>query len=48
VTGGQEDLRQCEQIVANHNNPDLMTAPADISVNGGPTFHVLRSFAPAA
>ena len=29
-----------QQIVANHYNPDLMTAPADISVNGGPTFHV--------
>jgi hypothetical protein len=27
-------------ILANHYNPDLMTAPADISVNGGPTFHV--------
>jgi hypothetical protein len=27
-------------IIANHYNPDLMTAPADISVNGGPTFHV--------
>ena len=29
-----------QQIVANHYNPDLMTAPADISVNGGPAFHV--------
>ncbi len=29
-----------QQIIANHYNPDLMTAPADISVNGGPTFHV--------
>jgi hypothetical protein len=29
-----------QQVVANHYNPDLMTAPADISVNGGPTFHV--------
>jgi hypothetical protein len=28
-----------EGIAANHYNPDLMTAPADISVNGGPTFH---------
>jgi Concanavalin A-like lectin/glucanases superfamily len=27
-------------ILANHYNPDLMTAPADISVNGGPTVHV--------
>ena len=27
-------------INANHYNPDLMTAPADISVNGSPTFHV--------
>jgi hypothetical protein len=27
-------------IIANHYNPDLMAAPADISVNGGPTFHV--------
>ncbi len=27
-------------INSNHYNPDLMTAPADISVNGGPTFHV--------
>jgi hypothetical protein len=27
-------------IIANHYNPDLMTAPADISVNSGPTFHV--------
>jgi hypothetical protein len=27
-------------VQANHYNPDLMTAPADISVNGGPTFHV--------
>jgi hypothetical protein len=26
-------------ILANHYNPDLMTAPADISVNGGPTSH---------
>ena len=25
-----------QQIIANHYNPDLMTAPADISVNGGP------------
>ncbi|MDX6390577.1 MAG: hypothetical protein QOJ73_1640 [Streptosporangiaceae bacterium] len=29
-----------QQVVANHYNPDLMTAPADISVNGGPAFHV--------
>ncbi|MGH3421927.1 MAG: carbohydrate-binding protein, partial [Streptosporangiaceae bacterium] len=29
-----------QQLVANHYNPDLMTAPADISVNGAPTFHV--------
>jgi hypothetical protein len=29
-----------EGILANHYNPDLMTAPADISVNGGPAFHV--------
>ena len=29
-----------QQVVANHYNPDLMTAPADISVNGAPTFHV--------
>src|SRR5450756_276120 len=29
-----------QQVVATHYNPDLMTAPADISVNGGPTFHV--------
>jgi hypothetical protein len=29
-----------QQIVANHYNPDLMTAPADISVDGGSTFHV--------
>jgi hypothetical protein len=29
-----------QQIIANHYNPDLMTAPADVSVNGGPTFHV--------
>jgi hypothetical protein len=29
-----------QQIVATHYNPDLMTAPADISINGGPTFHV--------
>ena len=29
-----------QQVVANHYNPDLMTSPADISVNGGPTFHV--------
>jgi hypothetical protein len=28
------------QVVANHYNPDLMTAPADISINGAPTFHV--------
>lgn len=28
-----------EGIAATHYNPDLMTAPADISVNGGPTFH---------
>lgn len=28
------------QVVANHYNPDLMTAPADISINGVPTFHV--------
>jgi Concanavalin A-like lectin/glucanases superfamily len=27
-------------INSNHYNPDLMTAPADISVNGAPTFHV--------
>jgi hypothetical protein len=27
-------------INANHYNPDLMTAPADISVDGRPTFHV--------
>jgi Concanavalin A-like lectin/glucanases superfamily/Carbohydrate binding module (family 6) len=27
-------------IIANHYNPDLMTAPADISINGAPTFHV--------
>ncbi len=27
-------------VQANHYNPDLMTAPADISVNGGPAFHV--------
>jgi len=27
-------------IIANHYNPDLMTAPADISVDGAPTFHV--------
>jgi hypothetical protein len=26
-------------IIANHYNPDLMTAPADISVNGGPSVH---------
>ena len=26
-------------INANHYNPDLMTAPADISVDGRPTFH---------
>jgi hypothetical protein len=29
-----------EGIIANHYNPDLMTAPADISVNGGPASHV--------
>jgi hypothetical protein len=29
-----------QQLVANHYNPDLMTAPADISVNAAPTFHV--------
>jgi hypothetical protein len=29
-----------QQVVATHYNPDLMTAPADISVNGGRTFHV--------
>lgn len=29
-----------ELINSNHYNPDLMTAPADISVNGAPTFHV--------
>jgi hypothetical protein len=29
-----------QQLVANHYNPDLMTAPADISVNGAPNFHV--------
>jgi hypothetical protein len=29
-----------QQVVATHYNPDLMTAPADISVNGAPTFHV--------
>jgi hypothetical protein len=28
-----------EGIAATHYNPDLMTAPADISVNGRPTFH---------
>jgi hypothetical protein len=27
-------------VVANHYNPDLMTAPADIVVNGAPAFHV--------
>ena len=27
-------------IIANHYNPDLMTAPADISVNGAPAVHV--------
>ena len=25
-----------QQIIVNHYNPDLMTAPADISINGGP------------
>jgi hypothetical protein len=29
-----------QQTIANHYNPDLMTAPADISINGGPAFHV--------
>jgi hypothetical protein len=29
-----------QQVAANHYNPDLMTAPADISINGAPTFHV--------
>jgi hypothetical protein len=29
-----------QQVVATHYNPDLMTDPADISVNGAPTFHV--------
>jgi Concanavalin A-like lectin/glucanases superfamily/Carbohydrate binding module (family 6) len=29
-----------QQVVATHYNPDLMTAPADISVNGAPTRHV--------
>jgi hypothetical protein len=29
-----------EGINANHYNPDLMTAPADISVDGRPAFHV--------
>ncbi len=29
-----------QQVVANHYNPDLMTAPADISINGAPAFHV--------
>lgn len=28
------------ELNATHYNPDLMTAPADISVNGGPTRHV--------
>jgi hypothetical protein len=28
------------ELDATHYNPDLMTAPADISVNGGPTRHV--------
>ncbi len=28
-----------QQIIANHYNPDLMTAPADISVNGGLAKH---------
>ncbi|MBO0770005.1 MAG: carbohydrate-binding protein [Actinobacteria bacterium] len=28
-----------EGIAATHYNPDLMTAPADISVDGRPTFH---------
>jgi hypothetical protein len=28
------------ELNATHYNPDLMTAPADISVNGGPTGHV--------
>jgi len=27
-------------VVAKHYNPDLMTAPAGISINGGPSFHV--------
>ena len=29
-----------QSITSNHYNPDLMAAPADISVNGAPTFHV--------
>ena len=29
-----------QQLNATHYNPDLMTAPADISVNGGPTTHL--------
>jgi hypothetical protein len=29
-----------QMIISNHYNPDLMTAPADISINGAPTFHV--------
>ncbi|HEU5421889.1 MAG TPA: LamG-like jellyroll fold domain-containing protein [Streptosporangiaceae bacterium] len=29
-----------QMVQANHYNPDLMTAPADISVNGGPAVHV--------
>jgi hypothetical protein len=29
-----------QMITSNHYNPDLMTAPADISVDGAPTFHV--------
>jgi hypothetical protein len=29
-----------QELLATHYNPDLMTDPADISVNGAPTFHV--------
>jgi concanavalin A-like lectin/glucanase superfamily protein len=29
-----------EEMQATHYNPDLMTRPADISVDGAPTFHV--------
>jgi hypothetical protein len=29
-----------QMIISNHYNPDLMTAPADISINGAPTFQV--------